>query len=209
MVIIPEEAEAMIHRLKSQRSPKVYLLAYLAPVTKEMIKLGQLDYYTLPILPSNHKFPTWLRIELGILAGSLYFSYDDYIISKQLVGDNRDDASTLSLLSTLATDSRGFLLEWLTFRRKGQDIQHTPMGFLCLGRHISRSHPLFGARALEQFPAAQSTADISAHDNSSSDEGEEDIEDDDDSGSDWEMMDVNNDVDEFGGSDGVDAAKSE
>jgi hypothetical protein len=36
-----------------------------------------------------------------------------------------------------------FLQEWLALRRHGQDISHTPMGYVCQGCRIHHNHPFF------------------------------------------------------------------
>lgn len=36
-----------------------------------------------------------------------------------------------------------FLQEWLAVRRKGQDFTHTPMGYICQGKELSKNHPFF------------------------------------------------------------------
>ena len=36
-----------------------------------------------------------------------------------------------------------FMQDWLTERRKGQDITNTPMGYLCQGKLLTASHPFF------------------------------------------------------------------
>ncbi|KAK6591814.1 hypothetical protein H4I96_12091 [Botrytis cinerea] len=40
-----------------------------------------------------------------------------------------------------------FLLEWLTLRRKGQEIMHTPMGYICQARSLHEGLPFFASRS--------------------------------------------------------------
>lgn len=43
-----------------------------------MLHFNGLQYYAMPDLPTGWKPPTWLRIELGLFAGRLYFEYFEY-----------------------------------------------------------------------------------------------------------------------------------
>ena len=43
-----------------------------------MLHFNGLQYYAVPSLPTAWKAPTWLKIELGIFAGRLYFDYEEY-----------------------------------------------------------------------------------------------------------------------------------
>jgi hypothetical protein len=90
-----------------------------------MICFNQLRYYSLPRLPTEHIFPEWFRIELGILAGRLCVDSVEwepvarYLRSPSEVGDSHQEgtagprlADTMSPL-TFADDAASFLLEWL------------------------------------------------------------------------------------------------
>jgi hypothetical protein len=55
-----------------------------------------------------------------------------------------------------------FLHEWLAIRRKGQDFEHTPMGFITTGKPLSADHPFFSAdqkdeQADAKFPGTFAT----------------------------------------------------
>ncbi|KAK4064684.1 hypothetical protein Trihar35433_8201 [Trichoderma harzianum] len=79
LVIIPEEAEHLIPKLRRARDEaKIHLIAYTAPIARAMIPFNQLRYYSLPLIPLNATFPAWLKIELGILSGRLYTNYEEW-----------------------------------------------------------------------------------------------------------------------------------
>ncbi|KAI2607876.1 hypothetical protein GGR54DRAFT_633161 [Hypoxylon sp. NC1633] len=146
LVIIPEEAELIIPALRLvSNNPAVYLIAYAAPVTKGMIPFNTFQYYTVPQLPTDYSFPEWFRIEVGILSGRLYVDPNEWESLTRYFRPSFEAANSplgnfaeLSLtngesLSKCADDPAAFLLEWLALRRK-QDVLHTPMGHICLGR---------------------------------------------------------------------------
>ncbi|KAH8689142.1 hypothetical protein BGW36DRAFT_442375 [Talaromyces proteolyticus] len=79
IVIIPEEAEIIIPLLLRNNPPSgIYLLTYSAPLTRTMAHFSDLSYYSIPSLPSGWQPPVWLKVELGILAGRVYFEFDEY-----------------------------------------------------------------------------------------------------------------------------------
>ena len=78
MVIIPEEAELLIPLVYDATTPLTHLLTYAAPVTRKMLHFNGLQYYAMPGLPTGWEAPKWLKIELGIFAGRLYFEYSEY-----------------------------------------------------------------------------------------------------------------------------------
>ncbi|KAI0025868.1 hypothetical protein F4780DRAFT_774718 [Xylariomycetidae sp. FL0641] len=160
LIVIPEEVEHLIPLLRaSTRRPLVHLVAYAAPVTKSMLVFNTLRYYSLPELPGEYRFPDWLRLELGVLSGRLYVGSDEwslltsYLRSRTNVSHGASDGG-LRLDGVaeeepvgFADDPRWFLLEWLAFRRKAQDVTHTPMGYICLGRHVADDHPFRSSEA--------------------------------------------------------------
>ncbi|KUL85151.1 hypothetical protein ZTR_06218 [Talaromyces verruculosus] len=138
MVIIPEEAEAVIPMLRRAK--------------KKMLHFDTLTYYALPGLPSGWTSPSWLAFELGILAGRLYFNYSDYDLLLEYIGvvENNESDSQGSSSSDAQAHSKNtlaFLNEWLATRRQGQDITHTPMGYVCQGRKLRSDHPFFMQRS--------------------------------------------------------------
>lgn len=123
-------------------SCSTYLLCYAAPVTNLMRQFSALQYYTIPSLPTNFQVPEWLAIEVGILAGRMYFE------SKELRGIRKYLEEGIALeedgISTpLSPNVEGFLMEWLALRRNTRDVLHTPMGFVCLGRELVEDHSFF------------------------------------------------------------------
>jgi hypothetical protein len=78
LIIIPEEAELLIADLRDAEDSSTYLITYAAPVTRKMLHFNNLCYYAIPALPTGWRPPTWLTVELGILAGRLYFQFQEY-----------------------------------------------------------------------------------------------------------------------------------
>lgn len=154
LIIIPEEAELLIPQMRTIKNPHTYLLTYAAPVVRTMTHFDKLTYYTIPKVPVGWSSPTWLRIELGIFAGRLYFDFEDYAPLCDYLGLEISDGSVDLDQGAKANDLQGnrfadkpadFLREWLAARRKGQDFTHTPMGYLCNGRQLTADHPFFNA----------------------------------------------------------------
>jgi hypothetical protein len=156
IVIIPEEAEEVLSIIRDTDVPIVRLLLYAAPFTKRMLHFNRLDYYSIPGLPEQWTPPAWLPFELGILAGRLYFEFAEYSDLAARLGlkqeaavpaletetSNASELSIQSQTSQTRTHLR-FLQEWLTVRRQGQDISHTPMGYVCQGWKLRSDHPFF------------------------------------------------------------------
>ncbi|KAE8368446.1 hypothetical protein BDV27DRAFT_167987 [Aspergillus caelatus] len=133
LVIIPEEAEDLIPIIRTMQSLTVHLILYAAPFTKRMVHFDTLNYYAFPSPPKGWSPPPWLPFELGILAGRLYFKFSEYKF----------------LLEQLRLN---FLQDWLTLRRQGQDISHTPMGYVCQGTRLRSDHPCFlDRKAVEEI----------------------------------------------------------
>lgn len=133
-MIIPEEAELLIPCLRLDRDgAKIHLIAYAAPVTRAMVPFNQLRYYSLPPVPPKAEFPTWLKVELGILAGRLYTDYDEWKLTGDYVRGSQGDKPI----------SLAFLIEWLGVRCRAHDVLHTPIGYICLGREATELHPFF------------------------------------------------------------------
>ncbi|KAI5867544.1 hypothetical protein GGS23DRAFT_548787 [Durotheca rogersii] len=161
LVIIPEEAELLIPkiRLAGDRS-RVHLIAYAAPVTKGMLPFNQLQYYSLPPLPSEHRFPDWFLFDVGIIGGRLYVDLGDWDALAQYLrsssSSSSDAADQLTARygrirlvdqggaddpTSFADEPTMFLLEWLTLLRKTQDVLQTPIGYICTGRALGEHHP--------------------------------------------------------------------
>jgi hypothetical protein len=154
LIIISEEAELLIPIIRAAGEPMVHLITYAAPVTKNMLHFNGLQYYVLPRLPVNHTAPDWFSTELGIFAGRLYINFSECapLIKYLQLGDKTDPEAPQSNSKNVGVFTKNpvnFLLEWLTLCRKGQDIMHTPMGYLCQGRPLHKSHPFFVARSAD------------------------------------------------------------
>ena len=78
MVIIPEEVELVIPLIREVKENFTHLLTYAAPVTRKMLQFNNLGYYAIPAMPTGWEPPAWLTIELGIIAGRLYFAFEEY-----------------------------------------------------------------------------------------------------------------------------------
>ena len=144
----------MIPIICAEAEPKVHLATYATPTTKNMLHFNKLSYYVLPRLPVGYTILDWLSVELGIFAGRLYLDFSECTRLKeylQLAANtdaeiSQDDSERDDLFTE---DPVGFLLEWLTLSRKGQDIMHTPMGYICQGRSLNENHPFFVTRRAE------------------------------------------------------------
>lgn len=132
----------------------VHLITYAAPVTKNMLHFNELSYYVVPRLPNGYTAPDWLSIELGIFAGRLYINFPEcapltnYLQLAVKTGTKSPQSRTERVGMSIKNPA-DFLLEWLTVCRKGQDIMHTPMGYICQGRPLHESHPFFAARSTD------------------------------------------------------------
>ena len=84
-----------------------------------------------------------------------------------------------------ATKMTSFLLEWLSLRRKGQDIMHTPVGYICQGRALDSGHSFFVTHPLQNGSAGKlcdghANRNISGNEDVDGDAEEEEKEEDDD-----------------------------
>lgn len=115
-----------------------------------MLSFSHFQYYNLPRLPEKHSFPEWFRIELGILAGLLYVdSAESVPLARYLqpqveaTGSASNGDSGLKIVAgaslvKFANNPTDFVLEWLVNRRKAQNVLHTPMGYICIGRPLGK-----------------------------------------------------------------------
>ncbi|KAF4963149.1 hypothetical protein FSARC_8814 [Fusarium sarcochroum] len=155
LIIIPEEVELLLPTLRDSGKTGVCLLTYAAPVAKSMRRFNALTYFTMPSPDKSQSFPKWLSIEIGVIAGRLYFDYSEYPSLIAWLGIGHETVSAIDLPSRPSQDTvsvtRGliveqplnFLLEWLTHRRQTMDIMHTPMGYVCQGRDLHSGHSFF------------------------------------------------------------------
>lgn len=161
--MIPEEAELLIPMIRAQEKPKVHIMTYAAPVTKNMLHFNGLLYYVIPPLPLNYAVPDWLSVKLGLFAGRLYMSFAECAaVKKHLRLADNSNAENLQSSSehveVSTTNPVNFFLDWLTIRRKGQDIMHTPMGYIFQGRLLHQGHPFFATRNADADGVVTSTA---------------------------------------------------
>ncbi|GJC85361.1 hypothetical protein ColLi_08199 [Colletotrichum liriopes] len=163
LIVVPEEAEALLSIMRDPTlSHATHLIVYSAPVTRKMLHFNNLDYYSIPTLPTGWRAPAWLKIELGLYAGRLYFEWSEYDplcdflgidqslpLLEYLEGSESDSADTQysgeakSAAVGLTSRPLSFVQEWLAVRRRGQDFVSTPMGFIAQGKALQESHPFF------------------------------------------------------------------
>ncbi|KAF4980380.1 hypothetical protein FZEAL_3610 [Fusarium zealandicum] len=170
VIIIPEEAEALIPIMRNPNSGvATHLIVYAAPITRKMLHFNDLKFHSMPALPSNWKAPSWLQVELGLYSGRLYFEWNEYEHMCELLGIEegvvQDDEATLEMAvdgamddeptkpeprcdnasgdRKLAQNPLTFLQEWLDVRRRGQDFAHSPMGFVSQGKSLREDHVFF------------------------------------------------------------------
>ncbi|KAK8175389.1 hypothetical protein IWX90DRAFT_469628 [Phyllosticta citrichinensis] len=176
LVVTPEEAEDLIPLVRKDKSC-THLLTYACPITRKMLKFNGLRYFSIPELPATWYAPQWLMIELGLLAGRVYFQYEEYSplakyfglpikeerehsdqyhdeTADQVEHTDRANQETETARPCLRVrDSTAktleFLQEWLAMRRKGQDFVNTPIGFVCGGKLLSANHPFFSSATSE------------------------------------------------------------
>ena len=164
VVLSDFEADSILPIIRDREPCCTHLLTYAAPVTSQMIHFDNLKFYTVPRLPESWKAPTWLVTDLGILAGRLYFDYDEHYpavceslglptpvaartslpevlteaeLWRVLPFDEYKDATTQG--DPFSPNSLLFMQEWLAIRRKGQDFSQTMMGKLCRGRKLDKA----------------------------------------------------------------------
>jgi hypothetical protein len=112
------------------------------------VHFNRLSYYVLPPLPVGYTAPNWFFIKLRVLAGRLYINFAKCApLTKYLQLTNKTNIKALQRggehVSTFTKNPIDFLLEWLTLCHKRQDIIRTPMGYVCQGRPLHKSHPFF------------------------------------------------------------------
>jgi hypothetical protein len=199
LVIIPEEADLLIPIVRDEVDSGIYLLTYAAPVTRNMLHFNGLRYLTVPPLPEEWEAPNWLTIELGILAGRVYFEFEEYDALRRFLGVNSareglrsldgtmssskpsdmliDEATDKSVVASQSFTTKPliFLQEWLAIRRKGgQDFSQTPMGYVCQEKSLAANHPFFrkdegGGASHSSFRIGRSNGSVRA--NADSDSG--------------------------------------
>lgn len=147
--------EVLLPILQETPNSPTHLLTYAAPVTRTMMPFNDLKYYALPDMDDNWKPPKWLTMELGILAGRVYFKFSEYDDICQYFGvsgtEDQEEEQTTEQNSLSENNSMfsnkplSFLQQWLSLRRKGQDFTHTPMGYVCQSKILTSAHPFFSS----------------------------------------------------------------
>lgn len=148
ILVSPEEADSLIPILKSKGEPGVHLIVYAAPITRRMLHFNDLTYHATPPLPVNFRPPTWLTVELGIFSGRLHFDWHEYTELLGYLG-LKQDLTKHPDARPFAVKPLTFLHEWIDVRRKGQDFEHTPMGFVTTGKPLTENHAFFSTSGNE------------------------------------------------------------
>lgn len=173
---------------------------FMPALTKKMLSnFGNLDFHSTPPMPAGFKAPTWLTVQLGLIAGRLYFEWHEYqelrdflgltdddlvdgddaiemddtsseeefaateddddkggdadisgptkkterLAGKRIVSDGAKSGAGKDKVYKFTAKPRAFLMEWTAMRRKQQDIAHSPVGFVALGKALEESHSFF------------------------------------------------------------------
>jgi hypothetical protein len=184
LLVSPEEANCLIPILRQNyaKGQVCHLVVYAAPITRRMLQFNNIDYFAIPPLPAGFQTPRWLKVELGIFSGRLYFEWDEYeeimsYLGVQVVKDKDGQDLQIVRKEAFATKPLAFLHAWLAIRRKGQDFEHTPMGFITTGKPLSKDHPFFATTDerpddTKLHPRAH-IAHIKQDDDDDSDDGDE------------------------------------
>lgn len=136
LIVSDYEADALLPTLRASSRPIVHLIVYAAPVSKSMVILDELNFYSIPRLPKGWKAPTWLVRDLGIFAGRTYFDYDTQyaplcealglpgpVIPVNVLDTEMpfaEEEQKAMLQEPFSPSPLVFLQEWLAVRRKGQ-----------------------------------------------------------------------------------------
>lgn len=136
----PEEAEQLLPLLRNSENFSTCLLTYAASVTRKLLHFGSLKFFSIPTLSGNWEAPIWLRIELGLLAGRLYFDYREYGALLQYIGtthletsraDNEDEDEETESLDLACSETASHLGQKSQESHKQlQAFAHKPLAFL-------------------------------------------------------------------------------
>ena len=177
LLISPEETEDCLTFMRSLPRVAVHLLLYSAPVTRRMLHFNDLKYCAIPPLPTEFSAPMWLKVELGVLAGRLYFDFAEYSFIQAYLGlDGNADADDADEVEPVTCDvvksgsqcldkgqgmkkpanqelftskPMAFMHEWLTALRKESDISATPMAYVLSGKPLTANHSFFASKPAE------------------------------------------------------------
>ncbi|PVI08703.1 hypothetical protein DM02DRAFT_510118 [Periconia macrospinosa] len=179
LALSPEEADAVLPTLRQARQSRTHLIVYSAPVIRRMLHFNNLDYHATPRLPTDFVVSNQLKVELGIFAGRLYFDWSEYEDLCSCLGIARTIEDQSAGHSSFTSEPLLFLHNWLAALRKGQDFEHTPMGFLTTGKPLSEDHPFFQITEDDEFKVPV-PATVTGGPSHVDDEESEDDEHDDD-----------------------------
>jgi hypothetical protein len=159
-----------------------------------MLHFSDLSFYSVPTLPAGWQAPIWLKVELGIYAGRLSFDFSEYNALLEFlglrhtaghieVGSDEDKELDDTVVQTNVEHPKvfsrkplTFLQEWLAIRRKGQNFDQTPMGFVCQGKVLLKSHYFFSK--VDSTAAVQKEVNENKMDSSGVRKNVEDVEED-------------------------------
>lgn len=164
LLVSHEEANHLIPILQAgdHGTAPCHLIVYAAPITRRMLHFNDLNYYSIPPLPADFKAPIWLKVELGLFAGRLYFRWDEHEEIMKYLGttpkEQNDESGGAVVLSGFAEKPLVFIHDWLAIRRKGQDFEHTPMGFVTTSKPLSATHTFFSKTEKESDEVHPSSA---------------------------------------------------
>lgn len=160
LIVIPEEADVVVPLLRKIAKPRVWLLGYAAPVTKSMQTFNRLSCLTVPRWPSAREVPVWLGIEVGIFSGRLYFEFAEYKPLLAWLAALPNTGRAGGLASGGSEQPLQFLQEWLTFRRRTEDILYTPVGFVCQRQELHEGHFFFSGMGATTAHTASTAAGV-------------------------------------------------
>ena len=89
-----------------------------------------------------------------------------------------DDVSASKRSDATRTEKIRSILEWISLRRKGQDIVHTPLGYVCQGRPLGAEHAFFVTRhaadsgVMKPYRASEAVAEAPGDEDEDEDEDE-------------------------------------
>ncbi|KAF5250791.1 hypothetical protein FANTH_4063 [Fusarium anthophilum] len=176
LVVIPEEAELLLPILRRIRTPTTFLLTYTSPFTKSLLEVGTLAYFPIPTPEKELVIPSWLSIEIGIMAGRLYLPYDQYTQLRSCLNVDKT-AETLATMDDAHRSMKHilpnfgilnpqslskFLSEWISYRSQSSDITHTAMGYLIGNQDLPDNHPFFTSHLKSRVIETTSVVDHEA-----------------------------------------------
>jgi hypothetical protein len=134
LIVNPEEAEAILPILRAVKQPVCHLLSYSAAVTRKMNQFNDMKFYAVPALPRSWTAPQWLTLEVGFLAGRLYFPFHEYDAVRKFFGlkpDPQKETNGLGAKSDIAEvpaeANEGHSSPALTYESETWSLTSSPM----------------------------------------------------------------------------------